>query len=141
MSFNIKDQYKKEIVITESMITGFAKVTGDHNPVHLDVEFAKKTIFKKRIAHGMLIGSLISAILGNEFPGLGTIYFSQTMKFINPVFINDKISFHFEVIEIQRNNWIKIKTECYNQENKIILKGEAIVNPPDNSDFINSCIV
>lgn len=130
MILKIGDKFIKDFIISDKMVNGFSLVTGDQNPVHLDDEFAKNSIFKKRIAHGMLIGSLISSVIGNYFPGIGTIYLSQTMKFLNPVFINDSISVHIEVIEIMRNNWIKLKTNCYNQDNKLVINGDAIVNPP-----------
>jgi 3-hydroxybutyryl-CoA dehydratase len=129
----IGDKFIKDFIISDKMITGFSIVTGDHNPVHLDDEFAKNSIFKKRIAHGMLVGSLISSVIGNYFPGIGTIYLSQTMKFLNPVFINDSISVHIEVIEIMRNNWIKLKTNCYNQDNIWVINGHAVVIPPNSS--------
>lgn len=134
MKLKIGDHYKKDFIISDNMITGFSSVTGDRNPVHLDEEFAKKTIFKKRIAPGLLVGSLISTVLGNYFPGVGTIYLTQTMKFLNPVFIDDSISVHIEVIEIKRNNWITLKTECFNQDKKMVLFGEAVVNPPSEID-------
>jgi len=132
MEFEIGDRIKKNFIITDNMINGFSVVSGDRNPVHLDDEFARRTIYKKRIAPGMLIGSLISTVLGNDFPGLGTIYLSQTMKFLKPVFIDDKISVHIEVVEIKRNGWLKLKTTCLNQENILVLHGEAIVNPPES---------
>jgi len=130
MILKIGDKFIKDFIISDKMVNGFSLVTGDQNPVHLDDEFAKNSIFKKRIAHGMLIGSLISSVIGNYFPGIGTIYLSQTMKFLIPVFINDSISVHIEVIEIMKNNWIKLKTNCYNQDNKLVINGDAVVNPP-----------
>lgn len=130
MILKIGDKFIKDFIISDKMVNGFSLVTGDQNPVHLDDEFAKNSIFKKRIAHGMLIGSLISSVIGNYFPGIGTIYLSQSMKFLYPVFINDSISVHIEVIEIMRNNWIKLKTNCYNQDNKLVINGDAVVNPP-----------
>ena len=81
-----------EFKITNEMILKFADCTGDKNPIHLDSEFAEKTFFKKKIAHGFLVGSLISNVIGNHFPGNGTIYLSQNMKFLLPVFINDIIT-------------------------------------------------
>ena len=86
MEYKIGDLYSKKFQISEDMINGFAKYTGDKNPVHLNEEFASKTIFKTRIAHGFLVGSLISSVLGNDFPGNGTIYLSQSMKFMKPVY-------------------------------------------------------
>lgn len=132
MTSKIGDQFRKDFIITESQINDFCSVIEDHNPVHLDDEFARLTIFKKRIAPGMLVASLISAVLGNNFPGIGTIYLSQTMKFHAPAFINDCISVHIEVIEIKRNNWLTLKTECFNQHLEMILSGEAVVLPPNN---------
>ena len=75
--------------ITEDDILLFALVSGDHNPIHLDAEYAEKTLFGKRIAHGFLIGSLISAVLGNDMPGPGSIYLGQTLKFLAPIHIGD----------------------------------------------------
>ena len=131
MIFKIGDHFTKDFIISDILITEFSSVTGDFNPIHLDEEFAKNTIFKKRIAPGMLVGSLISTILGNDFPGNGTLYLAQSMKFLAPVFINDTVSVHIEVIEIKKNKWITLKTDCYNQDKKKVLIGEAIVNPPD----------
>ena len=124
--------FKREFIITDSMVKEFSRVTGDNNPVHLDDEYAKTTVFKKRIAPGMLAGGLISSVLGNDFPGIGTIYLSQAMKFTNPVFIDDHITVLIEVMEIKLNNWIKLKTDCSNQNNLVVVRGEAIIIPPDN---------
>jgi len=126
----IGTKFSKSTQVTEEMINGFAKYTGDNNPVHLDEEFASKTMFKKRIAHGFLVGSFISAILGNDFPGNGTIYLSQSMKFRAPVFINDKITVEVEVIDCPKENRATLKTTCVNQENVVVLEGEAFVIPP-----------
>lgn len=130
MEFTIGDAFIKRYIISESRINNFASVIEDFNPIHLDDEFAKTTIFKKRLAHGMLVASLISSIIGNDFPGNGTIYLSQTIKFIAPVYIDDIISVNVEITEIKRNNWLTLKTECFNQNMEKILSGEAIVMPP-----------
>jgi 3-hydroxybutyryl-CoA dehydratase len=129
MKYKIGDNYSKSFKVTEKMINEFALITGDINPVHLDENFAQRTIFKKRISHGFLIGSFISAVLGNYFPGNGTIYLSQTMKFLKPVFINDLIKVYLEVIEITDRDWLVIKTECFNETDKLVLTGEAKVIP------------
>jgi 3-hydroxybutyryl-CoA dehydratase len=130
IELKIGDKYSKSTLVTEDMINGFAKYTGDKNPVHLDVQFASKTMFKNRIAHGFLIGSFISAVLGNDFPGQGTIYLSQTLKFKAPVFINDTITVVIEVIDIPIENRVLLKTTCTNQNNIIVIEGEALVIPP-----------
>jgi 3-hydroxybutyryl-CoA dehydratase len=73
--------HESSFTITEEMIGRFARATGDHNPLHLDENYAKGTIFKTRVAHGMLQAGILSGVIGNRFPGVGTIYLSQTLKF------------------------------------------------------------
>ena len=130
MKFVVGQSYKKKINITDDMIENFAEVTGDYNPMHLDKDYAKKTIFKKPIAHGFLIGSFISATLGNHFPGAGTIYLSQSMKFLKPVYINDEITVKLEILEIYNVRRAVIKTDCLNHDNQLILDGMAKVILP-----------
>lgn len=125
-------KFSKSFEITEAMINGFAEYTGDKNPIHLDEEYARGTIFKSRIAHGFLVGSLISSVLGNDFPGNGTIYLSQTMKFLKPVYIGNVIKVVVEVTEITDKNWLRLKTECLNQDEVNVIIGEAIVILPKN---------
>jgi 3-hydroxybutyryl-CoA dehydratase len=130
MDIKIGDKHIAEKAITEEMIIGFAESTGDKNPVHLDEQYASTTFFKKRIAHGMLAGGLISSVLGNEFPGNGTIYISQTMTFLAPVYINDTIRVEVEVLSFTEKNRIEMRTDCYNQDGVMVVKGTAFVLPP-----------
>jgi 3-hydroxybutyryl-CoA dehydratase len=117
--------------ITETDINDFARVTGDFNPVHLDQAYAEKTIFKGRIAHGLLSVGLLSSILGNILPGYGTIYLSQEVKFLAPVRIGDTITAKVEVTElIPEKNRVKLRTTCINQEGKIVVDGTAWAMPP-----------
>jgi 3-hydroxybutyryl-CoA dehydratase len=117
--------------ITETDINDFARVTGDFNPVHLDQAYAEKTIFKGRIAHGLLSVGLLSSILGNILPGHGTIYLSQEVKFLAPVRIGDTITARVEVIElVQEKNRAKFRTTCMNQDGKIVVDGIAWAMPP-----------
>lgn len=112
--------------VTEYDITSFAKITGDYNPVHVDSEFASKTRFKGKIAHGMLSASLISAVLGTKLPGPGCIYLSQSLKFIRPVRVGDMLT-----AEVEVTNWdstkkiIHLNTYCFNQAGNEVLAGEA----------------
>src|SRR4030042_5960552 len=106
--------------VTEADIELFAKAPGDFNPPHLDQAYAEKTIFKGRIAHGLLSLGFISAILGNILPGHGAIYLSQEVKFLAPVRIGDTITAKVEVMElIPEKNRVKLRTTCLNQEGKI----------------------
>ncbi|WP_341466998.1 MaoC family dehydratase [Desulfofundulus salinus] len=114
--------------VTESDITLFAGITGDLNPLHVDAEFARQTVFGGRIAHGMLTGGLISAVLGTRLPGPGTIYLSQSLQFLRPVYPGDTITAEVEVIEkVPRKNRLRLRTTCHNQKGEQVLDGEAVV--------------
>jgi len=117
--------------ITETDIYDFAKVTGDFNPVHLDQAYAEETVFKGRIAHGLLSVGLLSNVLGNILPGHGTIYLSQEVKFLAPVRIGDTITAKVEVLElIAEKNRVKFRTICTNQDGKVVVDGVAWGMPP-----------
>ena len=127
----VGDSAKISKTITETDIENFARVTGDFNPIHLDQAYAEKTIFKGRIAHGLLSVGLLSSILGNILPGHGTIYLSQEVRFLAPVRIGDTITARVEVMEIlPEKNRVKFKTTCMNQDGKIVVEGIAWGMPP-----------
>ena len=114
--------------ITSEDIELFGKLSGDYNPVHFDNEWAKKTIFGERIAHGLLTGAFISTLLANKVPGPGSVYLQQNFKFKAPVKIGDTITAKVEVIElIDDKQFIVLRTMCLNQHGKIVLDGEATV--------------
>jgi 3-hydroxybutyryl-CoA dehydratase len=114
--------------ITEDDIERFAEVSGDHNPVHLDAEYAARTPFGGRIAHGILSAAFISAVLGNDLPGPGAIYLGQTLKFLAPVRIGDTITASVEVIAVREEKRIvTLRTDCTNQNGAVVLTGEAVM--------------
>ncbi|MEG2908462.1 MAG: MaoC family dehydratase [Erysipelotrichaceae bacterium] len=118
----------KTVLVTDKMVKDFAKISTDANPIHLDDKYAESSIFKKRVAHGMLIASFISSVIGNDLPGEGTIYLKQDLNFRRPVFIDDEITILVEVIElIEEKKRLVLKTECYNQKNDLVLHGNACV--------------
>lgn len=121
--------------ISESDVYLFAGVTGDLNPAHTNEEYAKKTHFKTRIAHGMLSAGLISAVLGMHLPGPGTIYTGQTLKFLAPVHIGDTITATAEIksLDLERNR-VVLTTTCTNQEGIVVVTGEATALLPKNRD-------
>ena len=106
----------------------FAGVSTDINPVHLDEETAKKGIFGKRVAHGILVSGLISAVLGNKLPGPGSIYMGQELKFLAPVYIGDTITAEVEIIDlVPEKHRIKLNTVCTNQDGKVVISGTALI--------------
>ncbi len=117
--------------ISESDVYLYAGITGDFNPAHINEEYAKKTFFETRIAHGMLPAGFISAILGTKLPGPGTIYLKQELKFLAPVRMGDTITARVEITGIDKGKKkVTLKTTCVNQDGKTVLDGEAIVSPP-----------
>jgi len=119
--------------ITDEDVRAFAQVTGDHNPVHLDDDFAQKTRFGRRIAHGMLSASLISAVLANQLPGQGTVYLSQTLQFVAPVYLGDTVTARVTVTKVREDKPIvTLETVCINQRDETLIKGEAVVLVQDN---------
>lgn len=128
---SIGDKAEFQKTISESDVYLYAGITGDINPVHINEIAAKESVFKGRIAHGMLTAGLISAVLGVQLPGPGTIYLSQELKFTAPVRFGDTILAEVVVIENYKDkNRIKLETICTNQDGVIVLKGFALVMPP-----------
>ena len=128
MDIKIGDRFATTREITDELIRAFAEVLGDHNPIHLDEEFAAKTRFGRRIAHGALSGALISAVLGNEFRERKIVYLSQTMKFTAPTFIGDTITATGTIKAIRESKGIVIlDTVCTNQHGEMTVRGEAAV--------------
>ena len=126
----IGNSYIEKRKVSEKMIKNFSNASGDKNPIHLDEKFAKKTIFQGKIAHGLLIGSFISSVIGNKFPGPGTIYVSQNLMFKRTVSINDTVVVKVSVKKkIKKKGWCELSTNCL-VKNKIVLEGIAVVIPP-----------
>jgi acyl dehydratase len=129
VKLNVGDSASRTKAITDAEIRAFAALSGDENPLHVDEEFAATTPFKRRIAHGMLSASLISAVLANDLPGQGSIYLGQTLKFVAPVFIGDEITARVTVVSVRDDKPIaKLETVCVNQRGEIVIKGEATVH-------------
>jgi acyl dehydratase len=121
---------KKEftVKIIDSMIADFAKISGDYNPLHMDENYAESTPFKKRICHGMLLAAFFSRLVGMYLPGKSALYFSQSLNFQNPCFVNDVITIEGEVIDKSAaTRLITIKTSIYNRERTCLLDGIAKV--------------
>tara|TARA_B100000989_G_scaffold175104_1_gene131324 strand:- start:8020 stop:8445 length:426 start_codon:yes stop_codon:yes gene_type:complete len=120
-------------LISEEDIKQFARLTGDNNPIHLDDEYAKKTMFKKRIAHGLLTASFISTVIATKLPGQGSIYLDQSLKFLAPVYIGNQIRIFVKVTKKNiEKRIVTLSTEVYVSEKKIIT-GEARILLDDKS--------
>jgi 3-hydroxybutyryl-CoA dehydratase len=126
MDLKVGDTFSITKEVTDETVRKFAEVSGDFNPIHLDEEFASKTMFKRRIAHGMLGASFISAVLGYKMGDRKVVYLSQTLKFIAPVFIDDTVTAKATVKEIREDKPIvTIECVCENQNGETVITGEG----------------
>lgn len=117
--------------VTEADVVNFAGICGDFNPAHLNDAEAKKGMFGRRIAHGMLSAGFISTVLGTELPGTGTIYMGQELRFVKPVFLGDTVTATCTVIERnEEKNRLKMETIVTNQDGERVITGFATVMPP-----------
>ena len=129
--FQVGDSASMTKTFTDEDVRTFAEISGDKNPIHLDDEFATQTRFKKRLVHGILTSGMISALLGMELPGPGSIYMQQTLNFRAPVFIGDTITATVTVTKVRQDKPIlTLATECKNQENTVVIDGEAVLLAP-----------
>lgn len=122
------DVYERKEKVTAEKVETFASITGDDNPIHLDDEFAKTSIFGKRIAHGVLGIGFISAVLGRHFPGPGTIYLKQSATFRKPVYIGEEVTVKVEIIEkIPEKFRLLLSTKVIKENGTVAVEGEALV--------------
>jgi 3-hydroxybutyryl-CoA dehydratase len=124
--------------ISEADVETFAGVTGDFNPIHVNRDYAEKTIFKHRIAHGLLSAGLISSALGNRLPGPGAIYMSQTLNFIAPVAFEETVTATVTVKELRPEHHHVVMTTVCTVGDKIVIFGEALLKVPSRASTMNS---
>lgn len=131
MTFNDLYLGQKDSVtktFTDQDVRKFSEVSMDTNPIHLNDEAAAKSIFGRRVVHGIATCGLISAVLANKLPGAGTIYLGQEARFTAPVFLGDTITATCEIIELREDKHIvKLSTTCTNQDGKVVITGTATV--------------
>lgn len=126
--FRVGEQARFTKTVTEADVTTFAGLIGDFNPLHVDAEYARKSRFGRRVAHGMFTGGLISAVLGNKLPGPGAIYLNQQIEFLAPVYIGDTITAVAEVSSWRpEKRIITLKTDAYNQNQVQVVTGKAVL--------------
>ncbi len=118
--------YEEEFIVSEDMGEAFAKISNDFNPIHLDAQIAAKSRFGKKIVHGMLIGSYFSGIIGNKFPGAGSVYISQDILFRKPVYYNTNIKIRVEITAVDKERKrIFLKTQCMDADDILLVDGNA----------------
>lgn len=118
-----------ERVFTREDVDLFARLTGDQNPIHVDGEYAKKTIFKERIVHGSMLLAWIGGLIADRLPGPGTIALEQKVAAKFPVLVGETISARIKIVEIAGKK-VRLEISCTNKEGKLVMEGEAIVRPP-----------
>ena len=127
-TLSIGQKYSEFFSATDETVRRIAEISGDINPIHLDDEYASKTIFKRKIAHGLFCINGISKILGNDFPGEGTILLRQEFNYLKPVYIDDYIETELVIQDISiEKEVIKLECTCKNQNKDIVLNGISIV--------------
>ncbi len=123
--------HQKTVTMTEEMMIAFTRSLGDYDSFHQDPEMAKDSYFGRIVAPGMLTASLIGFVLGTEYPGLGTIYVSQQLRFVKPVYAGDRLTISVSVLEVMRErNRVSMDTLVENQHGQAVLKGRAEIIPP-----------
>jgi 3-hydroxybutyryl-CoA dehydratase len=126
MSWEVGAKEELEVVVTDEKVRAFAELSGDKNPIHLDDEFAKNSIFKQRVAHGMLTASFISTFLAEKMPGPGAIYRKQNLKFVSPVPVGEKVKIVGTIKQINESRGVfVIDTTVYKEDGKVAIEGEA----------------
>lgn len=134
--FKIGLSYSKKFNISESMVNNYAKNLGDMNPLHVDQQFAKKSIFGNKICHGTLLTGLVSTILGVNFPGEGTILIEISSKFLAPVFVGEDIKIFLKVVKIDHlKNNLTLNFYCNNSSNAKVFEGDTKVKYKKNESL------
>ncbi|MFC1559166.1 MaoC family dehydratase [Gemmatimonadota bacterium] len=124
----VGDRAEIRKIFVESDILKFSELSEDYNPIHLDPQYAKESVFGRQIVHGMLVASLFSGLLGERLPGKGTIYLGQTITFLKPVFISEEVIASVEISHIREDKPIfTLLTKCETESNGVVIEGEAVV--------------
>lgn len=122
--------------ITEHDVFAFADASGDFNPLHIDEEYARRSVFGRRVAHGILTAGIISTVLGSEIPGVGTIFVQLEIRFLKPVFIGDTVTARAVVMEIINPQRVRMMVACTNQSGEDVAIGNAVVIPPKTTRLV-----
>lgn len=127
-------EFKKRV--TEEDVFSFANISGDYNPLHVDEDYAERSVFKQRIAHGILTAGIISTVLGSEIPGVGTIFVELHVRFQKPVYFGDLVTATATVTEIINPKRVRMLVACRNAKGEDVAIGNAVVIPPAKTQLI-----
>jgi 3-hydroxybutyryl-CoA dehydratase len=124
----VGDAAALSLVASAETVDHYARLTGDFNPVHVDEDYAARSFFKKRVAHGLIAAGLIGTVMGTRLPGPGTIYLRQELDFKSPVFLGETITAKVEVLEkFDRQEKIKLRTWVEKHDGRLVIAGSALV--------------
>lgn len=137
MKYTVGQNASFSKTITEYDVYGFAGITGDFNPLHVNREKSKEFLYGKRIAHGMLTASFLSTVIAAYLPGPGTIYMEQDIRFVKPVFLGDTITASVEITELMDRRKARLKTTVVNQDGDLVVDGKALVKLPGEKNKLS----
>ena len=124
----VGDKASSSIKVTQEYINKFAEVSGDNNPIHINQQYAEKTVFKKCIGHGLISLSEISKIIGTQMPGCGAVFINEKIDYLGPIYVGDTITTEIEIIEIKiEKKLIKVNATSFNQNGIQLIAGELLV--------------
>ncbi len=135
-TLSVGDSGRFTKTIDEQDVFEFADASGDHNPLHIDEEYARRSVFGRRIAHGILTAGIISTVLGSEIPGLGTVFVELHIQFLKPVFIGDTVTATAYVMEIINPKRVRLLVACVNAKGEDVAIGNAVVIPPAETKLV-----
>jgi acyl dehydratase len=136
-TLQVGDQGSFTKTVTEQDVLGFANASGDMNPLHIDEEYARHSMFGERVAHGILTAGIISAVLGGEIPGVGCIFVELHIRFLKPVRIGSTITATATVEEIMNPKRIRMFVACVNEQGEDVAIGNAILVPPRDTQLLD----
>jgi 3-hydroxybutyryl-CoA dehydratase len=122
--------------LSEQDVFRFADISGDHNPLHIDAEYARRSVFEQRVVHGILTAGIISTVLGGEIPGVGTVFVELQVRFLKPVYFGDTVTATATVTEIINPKRVRLLVACQNGEGQDVAIGNAVVIPPESTRLL-----
>lgn len=128
MRFKVGDKACYTRMVTSDLIAELADVSEDYNPLHIDAEYASKTVFGAKIAHGLFCIGLISRVIGMQLPGEGSVFVNEKLNYRKPVYVGDSITAHVEIISInEKRLFVEVQIRCVNQKDEVVMDGTSLL--------------